>query len=78
MKKLGKIKLNHLSKNALDARLQNVLKGGETCWCSCSGSVCSCSSWDGAGTMPPSQSSTDMGLEYVNGNASSSLESHFY
>ncbi|MDR0574373.1 MAG: TIGR04149 family rSAM-modified RiPP [Tannerella sp.] len=51
MKKLGKIKLNHLSKNALDARMQNVLKGGGTCWCSCSG--CICSSWDGAGSDVP-------------------------
>jgi natural product precursor len=75
MKKFSKIKLNHLSKNALDARLQNTLKGGGTCYCSCSG--CSCGgSWDGTGSMPQGSSTQDMGRGY--GTTSSSLDSNFY
>ncbi|MDR1223234.1 MAG: TIGR04149 family rSAM-modified RiPP [Tannerella sp.] len=76
MKKLENLKLNHLSKDALDARQKNALKGGgDTCWCTCH--PCLCASWDGTGYMPPGQSSTDMGLVYVNGYSSSSLDSHF-
>lgn len=69
MKKLGKLKLNQLSKDALEARQQSTLKGGGTCNCSCSG--CSCSGWDGTGSMPPGRSSGDMGMGYVGGTSGS-------
>ncbi|GEM_PF-6151823 len=39
MKKIGKLKLNRLSKNALDERQQNALKGG-VAGCICVGCVC--------------------------------------
>lgn len=68
MKKLEKLRLNQLSKDALDERALAALKGG--CNCSCSG--CSCSGWDGMGTMPPGQSSSDMGTGYT-GSASGSM-----
>ena len=46
MKKIGKIKLNQFSKEELDRRKLNALKGGCDCrdWCSCS-----CSSTDAYG-----------------------------
>lgn len=67
MKKLGKLKLNQLSKDALDAKAQATLKGG--CLCTCS--ICSCSGWDGTGTMPPGRSSSDMGMGYIGGTSGS-------
>jgi natural product precursor len=76
MKKLEKLILNHLSKNALDTRQQNILKGGGTCYCTCS--ACLCSSWDGTGIMPPGQSSTDLGTGYVNAYSASSLGGFVY
>lgn len=60
MKKLEKLKLNYLSKNSLDERQQNALKGGAECRCSCA--MCSCSAWDGSGSMPVNQSGNDMGM----------------
>lgn len=69
MRKLEKLKLNHLSKNLLDERQLNALNGGATCYCTCS--VCPCSSWDGSGTMPAGRSSSDMYLGYVNGQSAS-------
>ncbi|WP_423804340.1 TIGR04149 family rSAM-modified RiPP [Parabacteroides goldsteinii] len=74
MKKLGKLKLNQLSKDALDVRLQNTLKGGDMCRCSCS--ACTCSGWDGTGTMPPGRSSSDMGMGYIGGTSASMRESY--
>lgn len=74
MKKLEKLKLNHLSENVLDEKQQNVLKGGTECRCSCS--ICSCSSWDGTGSMPPGQSSSDMRLGSINGNSASMRSSY--
>ena len=41
MKTLGKIKLNQFSKEELDQRKLNALRGGDTCSCSCS-CACSC------------------------------------
>jgi natural product precursor len=35
MKKLSKIKLNQFSKDELDQRKMNALKGGCTCWTTC-------------------------------------------
>lgn len=67
MKKIERLKLNHLSKNALDDRQQNALKGGAECRCSCS--MCNCSSWDGSGSMPVGRSSSDMGMVSVTGNS---------
>lgn len=74
MKKLEKLKLNHLSDNALDEKQQNVLKGGDKCYCSCS--ICSCSSWDGTGSMPPGQSSSDMGYGSSNRNSAAMRSSY--
>jgi natural product precursor len=74
MKKLEKLKLNHLSKDALDARQKNALKGGGgECRCTCS--PCHCASWDGTGTMPPGRSSNDMGLGGMNGYIGGSIDS---
>ena len=73
MKKLEKLKLNHLSKNALDERQQNALKGG--CGCGCSG--CVCPSWDGTGPIPPGQSSDDKGDGNVSANIYATLNAGF-
>ncbi|WP_446787774.1 TIGR04149 family rSAM-modified RiPP [Macellibacteroides fermentans] len=74
MKKLEKLKLNYLSKNSLDERQKNALKGGSTCPCSCA--ACNCSSWDGSGSMPVSRSGNDMGMGSVNGNSASMRDSY--
>lgn len=44
MKKLGKIKLNQFSKEELERRKMNALKGGCMCvgWCGCTGDVNAC------------------------------------
>ncbi len=42
MKKLGKLKLNQISKVELEKRELNILKGGVLCACACAGSNCSC------------------------------------
>ncbi|WP_103984311.1 TIGR04149 family rSAM-modified RiPP [Parabacteroides chinchillae] len=60
MKKLEKLKLSQLSENALNARQQDILKGGAQCNCTCS--TCGCTSWDGTGPITPGHSSTDMGM----------------
>ena len=39
MKKLGKLKLNQISKNQLEDKQMYLLKGGGTCTCNC---TCSC------------------------------------
>lgn len=39
MKKLGKIKLNQLSKVEMKKKEMNMVKGGVDCWCSC---TCDC------------------------------------
>lgn len=59
MKKLEKLKLIHLSENALDERQKNALKGG-SCGCGCLG--CTCSNWRGVGSMPIQQSNSDIGI----------------
>ncbi len=41
MKKIGKLKLNQLSKDELDQRQMNGLKGGCECSTSCSATSCS-------------------------------------
>jgi len=61
MKKLEKLKLNYLSKNSLDERQQNALKGGSD-YCNCSCANCSCPSWDGSGSMPVNRAGNDMGM----------------
>jgi natural product precursor len=45
MKKLGRIKLNQLSKVELEQRKMSALKGG----CECYGSACICVCWDNYG-----------------------------
>jgi natural product precursor len=42
MKTLRKIKLNQFSKEELDQRKMNALRGGDECCCTC-GCTCSCS-----------------------------------
>ena len=37
MKKLGKLKLNHLDKANLENKEMNLLKGGNCCACACAG-----------------------------------------
>lgn len=74
MKKLGKLRLSELSKDMLNARQQNVLKGGEECRCSCS--PCVCQSWDGSGSMPIGQSGNDLGMGYVGGVSASTRGSY--
>lgn len=69
MKKLEKLKLNHLSENALDERQQNALKGG--CGCGCGN--CGCGSWDGSGPIPSGQSSSDSGMGSVSANLSGTV-----
>ncbi|MCL3853733.1 TIGR04149 family rSAM-modified RiPP [Parabacteroides sp. GYB001] len=71
MKKLEKLKLNHLSENALDERQQNVLKGGANCGCGCG--ACGCGSWDGSGSMPSGQHSSDSGSGSVTANLSGTV-----
>ncbi|MDR1371076.1 MAG: TIGR04149 family rSAM-modified RiPP [Dysgonamonadaceae bacterium] len=44
MRKLGKIKLNQLSKDELDQRKMNALKGGCSCYDKCHGDCNSCGS----------------------------------
>lgn len=46
MRTLGKIKLNHLSKDELDQRKMKALKGGCSCTygCGCT-NTCSCNDW---------------------------------
>lgn len=73
MKKLEKLKLSSLSKNALDARQLNALKGG--CGCACGG--CGCPSWDGSGPIPPGQSSSDKGSGSISGNLSGTVNAGF-
>lgn len=70
MKKLEKLKLHHLSEKVLDEKQKNALKGG-ACGCGCSG--CACVSWDGTGTMPPGQSSSDSGSGSVTANLSGTV-----
>ncbi|MCL3853729.1 TIGR04149 family rSAM-modified RiPP [Parabacteroides sp. GYB001] len=70
MKKLEKLKLNHLSENALDERQKNALKGG-SCPCTCGN--CGCGSWDGTGTMPHGQNSSDSGSGSVSANLSGTV-----
>ena len=53
MRKLGKIKLNQLSKDELDQRKMNALKGG----CECS-PVCGCFC-NGGGMFPDFQGARD-------------------
>ena len=52
MKKLGKLKLNQLSKDALENREMNHLKGGASCGCLYSGDQCSSGDdyWGGSST----------------------------
>lgn len=71
MKTLGKLKLNHLSDNALDASQQNALKGGAGCPCGCGG--CGCPGWDGTGSIPPGQNSNDSGRGSVSENFSGTV-----
>lgn len=42
MRKLGKIKLNQFTKDELDRRKLNALRGGCDCarWCNCAGTGC--------------------------------------
>ncbi len=68
MKKLEKLKLHHLSEKALDEKQKNALKGGKFCGCGCGN--CGCGSWDGTGTIPPGQSSSDLGMGSVSANLS--------
>ena len=70
MKKLEKLKLNHLSESALDEKQRNALKGGG-CACGCGG--CGCSIWNGSGTMPSGQYSNDSGMGSVNANLSGTV-----
>lgn len=42
MKTLGKIKLNQFSKDELEQRKMNALKGG----CGCRDTVCNCDFWN--------------------------------
>ena len=55
MKKLGKLRLNQLSKDALENREMNYLKGGVACSCGCLYSGDQCSSgddyWGGSSTQ---------------------------
>ena len=67
MKKVQKLKLNHLCENALDEKQQHELKGG-SCPCGCGN--CGCGSWDGTGSMPPGQDSSDAGSGSVSMNLS--------
>ena len=50
MKKLGKLKLNQISKNQLEDKKMDLLKGGGTCTCSCS---CECSYKCSCSPYPP-------------------------
>lgn len=69
MKKLERLKLNHLNESALDERQLNALKGA--CGCTCGN--CGCGSWDSSGTLPPSQSQGDHGMGSVSGNLSGTV-----
>ena len=69
MKKLEKLKLNHLSEKALDERQLNALKGG--CGCGCGS--CHCTGWDGTGTIPPGENWGDHGTGSVNANLSTTV-----
>ena len=69
MKKLERLKLIHLSKNALDEKQKNALRGG--CGCGCYG--CACSSWGGSGSMPAGQASSDSGRGSISGNLSGTV-----
>ena len=71
MKKLEKLKLHHLSESALDERQQNALKGAAGCPCTCGN--CGCGSWDGTGTIPPGQSSSDSGMGSISANLSGTV-----
>lgn len=70
MKKLEKIKLIQLSKNALDEKQKSALKGG-SCPCGCGN--CGCSAWDGTGSMPMGRQSNDSGWGSVSANLSGTL-----
>ena len=70
MKKLEKLKLNYLNQNVLDDRQQNALKGG-ACGCGCGN--CGCGTWDGTGSMPLGQSSSDHGSGSVSTNLSGTV-----
>lgn len=74
MKKREKLKLSQLSKNALNERQQNALKGG-ACGCGCGG--CGCSSWRGSGSMPANMDSNDGGSGSINANLSGTLNAGF-
>lgn len=69
MKKLGKLKLIHLSENALNEKQLNALKGA--CGCGCGN--CGCSSWGGSGSMPVGQHSNDSGAGSVSANLSGTV-----
>jgi len=59
MKKLGKLKLTNVDKKELEAKQMNLLKGGDTCYCTCSCvTACPCS-----GDPVSNKSSTTSGLE---------------
>ncbi len=71
MKKLERLKLNHLSENALDEKQKSVLKGGSNCPCGCGN--CGCTSWGGSGSMPVGQHSNDSGGGSVSTNLSGTV-----
>lgn len=64
MKAVKKLKLNHLCENELDEKQLNALKGG--CGCGCGN--CGCGSWDGTGSIPPGQNTSDAGKGSVSLN----------
>lgn len=69
MKKLGKLKLNHLSENVLNEKQLNALKGA--CGCTCGN--CGCSSWGGSGSLPVGQHQNDSGSGSMSTNLSGTL-----
>lgn len=59
MKKLSRLKLNHLSGNDLQKREMNAIKGGACCVCGCRGS--SSSYWNGTANVAGGYTPADGG-----------------
>ena len=64
MRNLGKIKLNQFSKDELDQRKMNALKGGCSCYAVCGGCRCYLSLKNG--TFYSNSSANDGGLDNDN------------
>lgn len=75
MKTVKKLKLNYLLENELDDKQKSILKGGSSCPCTCGG--CGCPGWDGTGSMPPGQISSDAGSGSVSTNLNGTVNHGF-